>query len=227
MISDHRSAVLTDLSNFGFHLKISTASLNILALSPLRLQNCFLVPSLLASRFASFGVRSDMSEMAWKSGFAYLFASNPPLANGFSVSLPFCPVWLADLLTDLIGWLVSRPSNWPLLLTDWLSSSPTYVFASFLTRLFWGVFSCWPYWQADVSWEWLSSPLPVLTDCRVTHTPQPDVSDGVTRSLLWNSPTDGVTRFLSGITYWLTNCVFSSLNDPSYWLPILADSLYV
>jgi hypothetical protein len=39
-----------------------------------------------------WGVGREMSETAWKSEFAYLFASNPPLTYEFSDSLPFCPV---------------------------------------------------------------------------------------------------------------------------------------
>jgi hypothetical protein len=228
VISEHRSVVPTDLSNFSFHLEISTASLDILSLSPpLRFQNCFLVPSLLAWRLASFrgeGVRwvrrrgkVDLHvylhlTLRWLTDFQIRSLSTLP--DWLTCWLIWLDDWLASCRTDFSFWQTDSLPHRLTLLTDSLPFSLICILL-LLTSLTRGSFdgrcllvgdinsaSAWPHWLT----AWLALSLAELIDWQ---------SDSLS---LWpNSLTDGVTRFLSGPTHWLTEWTAFSLAELTDW----------
>ena len=158
------SVLLTDLSNFSFHLKISTASLNIPSLSPLRFQNCFRIPFPLAWRSASY-VHREAREGEWDGveKWICIFICIEAPADLRTVRLvSFLAVkpteWLASLLGGWSDWLIpltdrltyyrpgwhgfsstlTDPRNWALILTECLISSLADVIDSHLVFFFSG-----------------------------------------------------------------------------------------
>jgi hypothetical protein len=192
------SVLPTDLSNFSFRLKISTASLNILSLSPLRFQNCLRIPFPLAWRSASYVHREagKGSETVWKSGFAYLFASKRLLTYALSDSLPF---WLSN--RQCLASLLADWSDWLIPLTDKL----TYY------RPGWrGFLPLWPIHPTELSyWQCLSSSLADVTDSHLVV-----FLSGWPIQL--SSLTDRVPHFFSGWRKWLAiGCLPVSLIHPT------------
>jgi hypothetical protein len=181
------SVLPTDLSNFRFHLKISTASLNIPSLSPLRFQNCFRIPFLLAWRSASY-VHREAREGEWDGveKWICIFICIEASADLRTVRLAsFLAVkqteWLASLLADWSVWLIPLSDKltynhpgWRGFLPLWLSQLSCHtdrVSQFFFGWRHWLTSGCLPlwlihppehsYWQGVSFILWLTS----VTSC--------------------------------------------------------------